>query len=124
MDKKRKQEKITNENNKSFVEDGLPSEEILKTIKIIREYIEKGGKVSHEDRVKKLELDHEFFKNRYPILFDLATRPEPFKYEYLNYFLSMREKIITDKISSEDASVQVGKEWFGKFVDVSKMDKK
>jgi hypothetical protein len=57
------------------------------------------------------------------MLFDMCTRTD-FNYQHLNYFLSKRDEIISDKISSEDASVQVGQEWFDKYVDVSKLKKK
>lgn len=119
MDKKRKD--ITEENNKDFIKDGMTSDEIRKTIKAIRLYMEKGGNVSMEDRIKMLELDHEFFFKRYPVLFDLATR-DTFNNDYLEYFLNMRDKIASDKLSSDEASKIVGQEWFNKFVDVSKMN--
>ena len=120
MDKKRKENEITKDNNKDFVADGMTTDEIKKTVRMIREYLEKNSKVSIEDRLKKIELDNEFFIKRYPMLYELATR-DTFNYEHLNYFLNMREKVINDKISSDDASKTVGSEWFNKFVDVSKM---
>jgi hypothetical protein len=120
MDKKRKVNDITNENNKDFVTDGMTTEEIKKTVRNIREYLEKNSKVSIADRLKKIEEDNDFFAKRYPMLFELVTR-DTFNYEHLNYFLSMRDKVIADKISSEEASKTIGSEWFNKFVDVSKM---
>ena len=57
------------------------------------------------------------------MLFDMCTRTD-FNYQHLNYFLSKRDEIISDKISSEDASIQVGQEWFDKYVDVSKLKNK
>jgi hypothetical protein len=120
MDKKRKEIDITKENNKDFVKDGMTSEDIKKTIRVIREYLEKDSKVSIEDRLKKIELDNKFFIERYPMLYELSIR-NTFNYEHLNYFLNMRDKVINDKISSEEASKVVGSEWFSKYVDVSKM---
>ena len=120
MDKKRKVNDITNENNKDFVTDGMTTEEIKKTVRNIREYLEKNSNLSIADRLKKIEEDNDFFAKRYPMLFELVTR-DTFNYEHLNYFLSMRDKVIADKISSEEASKTIGSEWFNKFVDVSKM---
>lgn len=121
--KKRKGSDITQENNKEFVQDGLSTADIRKTVQNIRECIEKAGNVSSEDRIKKLKAEHAFFVERYPMLFEMAVQKQ-FNHDHLNYFLNMREKIIQDKISSEEASKQVGKEWFDKFVDVSKLEKK
>jgi hypothetical protein len=120
MDKKRKINDITNENNKEFVSDGMTTDEIKKTVRNIREYLEKNSKVSIADRLKKIEEDNAFFAKRYPMLFELVTR-DTFNYEHLNYFLNMREKVIADKISADEASKTIGSEWFNKFVDVSKM---
>ena len=51
------------------------------------------------------------------MLFDISCRTnEPFNWEYLNYFLSMRKKIIDDELTSEKASVIVGNEWYNKHV--------
>lgn len=123
MDKKRKEAEITKENDKAFLQDGMTTADIRKTVQCIREYIEKNGAASLTDRVTKLKSDHAFFVERYPMLFDMCTKPD-FNYENLNYFLQMRDRIIADKISADDASKQIGKEWFDKYVDVSKLKKK
>jgi hypothetical protein len=120
---KRKVDEVTKDNDKEFVKDGLGTSDIRKTIQHIRAYIEKDGAASLEDRIKQLQIDHAFFVERYPMLFEMATRPN-FDYSHLNYFLRMRENIIEDKLSSDDASKIVGKEWFDKFVDVTKLEKK
>jgi hypothetical protein len=121
--KKRRNTDITQDNSKDFVKDGMTTVDIKKTIRCIREYIEKPGGTSHDDRIQKLKEDHTFFIDRYPMLFDMCCRKD-FNYDHLDYFLQKRDQIITDKISSEDASKVVGMEWFNKFVDVSKIDKK
>lgn len=121
--KKRKVDNVTKENDKTFIQDGLSSDEIRKTIRNIREYIEKNGNTTIEDRIEKLKVDYSFFLDRYPMLFDMCVRPS-FDFNNLNYFLQKREEIINDRSSSEDVSAQIGKEWFDKYVDVSKLDKK
>lgn len=110
-------------NNKDFLDDGLSNDELRKTIKKIREYIEKGGNVPYEDRVKQLELDNVLFKERYPVLFEMTIR-EHFDYKSLNYFLDMRENLINDNITHEELSKKIGKDMFNKYVDVDKLNKK
>jgi len=125
MDKKRKVSEITKVNDQAFLQDGMSTADIRKTVQYIRTFMEKGGQMTSEEKINKLKTDHSFFAERYPMLFEMSTKPE-FNFEHLNYFLNKRDEIINNKISSEDASKQVGKEWFDKFVDVSKLpqDKK
>jgi hypothetical protein len=123
MDKKRKENEIAKENDKSFIKDGMTTTDIRNTVKHIRSYIEKGGTASLEDRIKQLQSEHAFFEERYPMLFEMCTRQD-FNYEHLNYFLRMREDIVHNKVSSEEASKTVGQEWFNQYVDVSKLPKK
>lgn len=122
-DKKRKGSEITKENDKSFLKDGMSTNDIRKTVQYIREYINKPGKATIDEKTQKIKEEHSFFCKRYPLLFDMCLKPD-FNYDHLNYFLRMRDQVISDKLSSEEASIQVGKEWFDKFVDVSKLPKK
>jgi len=110
-------------NDKDFVNDGMTTADIRKTVQQIRAYIEKGGAATLEERIEQLKQDHPFFVERYPLLFEMSTRAD-FNFNHLNYFLSKRDDIIDDKLSNEDAAKVVGKEWFDKFVDVSKLEKK
>jgi hypothetical protein len=123
MDKKRKGSEITQGNDKSFIQDGMTTADIRNTVKYIRSYIEKGGNTSLEDRIKQMQSEHAFFEERYPMLFEMCTRQD-FNYDHLNYFLRMREDIVHDKVSSEEASKKVGQDWFNQYVDVSKLPKK
>lgn len=106
-------------NDKTFLEDGLSNAEILKNVKYIREFMEKRDSMNTENKVKFLQGQLSAFYERYPMLFDMATRDD-FNFENLNFFLRMREKIIDDKMTAEEASKQVGKIWFDKYVDLSK----
>ena len=123
MDNKRKIENITPGNNKDFLQDGMTTDEIKLSVKYIRQYIEKRGAASLKERIEELSKSQEKFVERYPVLFDMCTRPD-FKFEDLNYFLQKRDEIINDKISVDDASKQIGKDWFNKYVDLSKLPKK
>lgn len=110
-------------NDKTFLEDGMSTKDIQQTVRYIREYIEKGGSMTIEEKIKKLEIEHSFFHERYPMLFDMCTRKD-FNWDNFNYFIKMRENIINDMMTAEDASKEVGKVWFDKYVDVSKLKKK
>lgn len=110
-------------NDKSFVKDGMTTNDIKKTVQQIRAYLQKGGAASFENRVAQLKIDHPFFVERYPMLFEMCTKSD-FNYDNLNYFLNKRDEIIDDKVSSDEASKTVGQQWFDKFVDVSKLEKK
>ena len=122
MDKKQRLVSME-KSNKQFVQDGMTTADIRKTVQTIRQYIEKGGATSLDDRIKKLQGDHAFFVERYPMLFDMCVRPD-FDFNSLNYFLQKRDEIIENKVSTDDASKQIGQEWFNKYVDVSKLPKK
>ena len=57
----------------------------------------------------------EFFKQRYPMLYDMVTKEESFDYQSLEYFLKMRENIVQNRMSSDEASKIVGQQWFDKY---------
>jgi hypothetical protein len=121
MENKRKYDDIT-KSQQTFVEDGMTTSDIRKTVNTIRQYIEKGGSTSMEDRINKLKQDHSFFSERYPMLFDMCVRPD-FDFNSLNYFLQKRDEIIEKNKSVDDVSKEVGQDWFNKYVDVSKIPK-
>lgn len=106
-------------NDTSFLDDGLSSKEILKEVQKIRDYITMKKSLSYEEKIENLKESSKFFCNRYPMLFDMCTKDD-FSYDNLNFFLKMRDKIIENKISNEDASKEIGKIWFDKYVDLSK----
>jgi hypothetical protein len=107
---------------KEFVKDGLTTDEIREKVKQFRIYLANPNNMSYEEKIKYLEFSEPFFLERYPMLFDMATRND-FDYNSLNYFLNMRDKIINDQISFENASKEVGQTWFNKHVDSSKFKK-
>jgi hypothetical protein len=107
---------------KDFIKDGMTNDDIINTLKKIRSVIE--NKFNNEI-IEELKKEHDLFSSRYPVLFELATRnDETFNWEYLQYFLNMRSKIVNDEITSEKASVVVGEEWFKRHVNVNKDEKK
>jgi len=111
---------MSTKEDKDFIKDGLNNDEIIETIKKIRAVIDVK---SNDEIVENLRKEHKFFYQRYPILFDISTRnTEPFNWEYLNYFLKMRTKIINDELTSDKASVIVGEEWFNKHINLDKSE--
>lgn len=101
---------------KDFVKDGLDNDKIVEVIRKIREVLDVNA---NDEIIENLKKEHCFFAERYPMLFDLATRTnEAFNWEYLNYFLNMRNKIINDELTSEKASIIVGNEWYNKHVNI------
>ncbi len=110
---------------KDFIEEGLENEEIVRIIKEILEKKKNGlYKDKNEmDRYEAFKKDYEFFANRYPMLFELVLRNDNFNWDNLYYMLGMRNKIIENKMTAENASKQVGQVWFDKYVDVSKLGK-
>lgn len=115
-DGKNKKSKITN--IPEFVSDGLETKDIRDTVQDIMLYMQNNkATTDHTELINKIRQDERFksFEERYPMLFDMVTKKEGFNYESLEYFLSMRDKIITNQITTEDASKQVGQEWFDKY---------
>lgn len=103
--------------DKDFIKDGLDNDKIIEIIKKIRDVLDIK---SNDEIIQNLKTEFSFFADRYPMLFDLSTRTdEPFNWEYLNYFLSMRNKIINDELTSEKASVIVGNEWYNKHININ-----
>ena len=108
-------------NQKDFIKDGMTNDDIVNTLKKIRSVVESK---CNDEIIEKLKKEHDFFSDRYPVLFELATRHDvPFNWEYLEYFLNMRAKIVNDEMTSEKASVVVGEEWFKKHVNINKDEK-
>jgi hypothetical protein len=102
---------------KDFEKDGLDNDSIIKIIKNIRDVVDIQ---CNDSIIEELKKNNSFFAERYPILFDMATRTdEAFNWDYLNYFLTMRTKIITNELTTEKASVIVGKEWYNKHVNIN-----
>jgi len=113
---------------KDFIKDGMTNDELVNTIKeIIKRKNEGILKQEFKDDNDKFEiLKNEFpkFADRYLMLFELVIRNEDFDWNSFNYMIGMRNKIINDEMTSEEASKKVGQVWFDKHVDVSRMNKK
>lgn len=104
-----------------FLSDGLDNKAICDIVQDIMAIIHdnKGNTAPapHSQIVNKISSDDKFkfFIERYPMLFDMVTKDAVFDFDSLEYFLSMREEIIKKKITSDEASKQVGQVWFDKY---------
>ena len=108
-----------------FVKDGLSTQKIRETVQQIRSYInDNKGSKSHDNIVKDLQKEYPFFVKRYPMLFSMATNNNDFDFTSFEYFLNKRDDVINNVMTNEEASKQIGQEWFDKYVDVSKLTKK
>ena len=103
-----------------FVKDGMETADIKTMVQDIVLYMteNKAKYSSHEELLIGLKNSIEgilFFEERYPMLYAMVTKEEGFEYSSLEYFLGMRDKIINNKLSSEQASKEVGQVWFDKY---------
>lgn len=106
---------------KDFIKDGLTNEDIIKTVKEIRNKIKTSSK--NNDNYENLKKEYNFFSDRYPMLFEIATRDEKFNWDNLNKMLEMRKKIENDEITNEKASVAIGQEYYNKYVNIKETKK-
>jgi len=56
------------------------------------------------------------------MLYQMVTKEEGFEYQSLEYFLKMREGIIQNQMTTDEASKIVGQLWFDKYCK-NKVDK-
>ena len=104
---------------KDFIKDGLTNEDIIKTIKEIRSKI----KTSSSNNYENLKKEYDFFSTRYPMLFEISTRNEPFNWDNLNKMLEMRKKVEENEISNDKASVIIGQQYYDKYVNIKEKKK-
>ena len=103
-----------------FVKDGMETADIKTMVQDIVLYMteNKTKYSSHDELLKEMKNSIEgilFFEERYPMLYAMVTKDEGFEYSSLEYFLGMRDKIINNRLSSEQASKEVGQVWFDKY---------
>jgi hypothetical protein len=104
----------------NFIKDGMESNDIKNLVQEVMLYMteKKNSFSSHEELLNSMKSSIEgllFFEERYPMLYAMVTKEEGFDYASLEYFLNMRNKIIKNELSVEDASKEVGQVWFDKY---------
>jgi hypothetical protein len=110
-----------------FLNDGLSSDDIKNIVQEIILYMteNKSKSSSHEELLNKMKQSIDgltFFEERYPMLYAMVTKEEGFDYASLEYFLNMRNKIIKNELSVDEASKEVGQVWFDKYCKIPKKD--
>jgi hypothetical protein len=122
----RKDKKQKTHDDHDFVKDGMETNEIRNIVQDIMLYIEENrNKMEFKDIIATLKdnIDRvEFFEKRYPMLYQMVTKEEGFEYQSLEYFLKMREGIIQNHMTTDEASKIVGQQWFDKYCK-NKVDK-
>jgi hypothetical protein len=103
-----------------FVKDGMETADIRAMVQDIVLYTteNKTKYSSHKELLHEMKKSIEgilFFEERYPMLYAMVTKEEGFEYSSLEYFLEMREKIVNNQLTSEQASKVVGQVWFDKY---------
>ena len=124
MGKKDKKQKTHDEHD--FVKDGMETNEIRNVVQDIMLYIEENrNKMEFKEIIASLKdnIDRvEFFEKRYPMLYQMVTKEDGFEYQSLEYFFKMREGIIQNQMTTDEASKIVGQQWFDKYCK-NKVDK-
>jgi hypothetical protein len=122
----RKDKKQKTHEDHAFVKDGMETNEIRTIVQDIMLYIEEQrNKMDFKDIITGLKdniTNVEFFEQRYPMLYQMVTKEEGFEYKSFEYFLKMREGIIQNQMTSDDASKIVGQQWYDKYCK-NKVDK-
>jgi hypothetical protein len=122
----RKDKKQKTHDDHDFVKDGMETNEIRIVVQDIMLYIEENrNKMEFKEIIASLKdnIDRvEFFEKRYPMLYQMVTKEEGFEYQSLEYFLKMREGIIQNQMTTDEASKIVGQQWFDKYCK-NKVDK-
>lgn len=102
------------DNNTEFIKDGYDNEKLIEIIKEIREkYVNNNKNLTKED-INEIEKKYNFFKERYPFLFDMSLKKD-MNIDTLYYMLKLRQDIVNNDISFEDASKKVGQDIYTKY---------
>lgn len=106
--------------DKEFIKDGLNNVEL---VNIVTTIIKRKNEIEFKDdndKFEKLKAEFPEFAERYLMLFEMVIRNGDFDWNSFNYMLNMRNKIINDEMTAEDASKKVGEDWFDKYVKSKK----
>lgn len=101
-------------NNVDFVKDGYTNEKLLEIIKEVREKYDIENTDISDANKKDFENNYKFFIERYPFLSDMTLKKD-IDMDRLYYMLALRQNIIENKISFDDASKKVGNDMFEEY---------
>tara|TARA_B110000444_G_C18597968_1_gene481661 strand:+ start:66 stop:404 length:339 start_codon:yes stop_codon:yes gene_type:complete len=99
--------------NLDFIKDGMTTQEIIDTIDNIRK--EYNFDIITDNEKTILKKKYELFSKRYPMLFDTIIEPI-YDQNRLLMFLNMRDKIVNNEKTFEDASKDIGNVMFKEYV--------
>jgi hypothetical protein len=102
--------------DKDFLKDGLTNEELVNTINNI---LKRKNEISYKDdndKFEKLKTEFPKFAERYLMLFEMVIRDGEFDWNSFNYMINMRNKIINNNMTADEASKKVGQDWYDKYV--------
>lgn len=100
--------------NVDFVKDGYTNEKLLEIISEIRKKYDIENTEFTDDNKKDFENNYKFFIERYPFLSDMSVKKD-IDMNKLYYMLELRQNIIDNKITFDDASKKVGNEMFEEY---------
>ena len=100
--------------NVDFVKDGYTNEKLLEIIKEVREKYDIENTDISDANKKDFENNYKFFIERYPFLSDMSLKKD-IDMDRLYYMLTLRQNIIENKISFDDASKKVGNDMFEEY---------
>jgi hypothetical protein len=98
--------------NKDFLLDGLTNIQIIDIVQNIRISIDKYG--STENNINSLKIKYSFFEERYTSLFEMVTN-DLYNDKDFHYMMNMRNKIINDQKTNEQASAEIGHKFHDKY---------
>jgi hypothetical protein len=102
--------------DKDFLKDGFTNEELVNTINNI---LKRKNEISYKDdndKFEKLKTEFPKFAERYLMLFEMVIRDGEFDWNSFNYMINMRNKIINNNMTADEASKKVGQDWYDKYV--------
>jgi len=102
--------------DKDFLIDGLSNEDLVNTINDILKRKKEISYKDDNDKFEKLKTEFPKFAERYLMLFEMVIRDGDFDWNSFNYMINMRNKIINNNMTADEASKKVGQDWYDKYV--------
>lgn len=102
--------------DKDFLNDGMTNEELIENINNILKRKKEITFKNENDKFEKLKNEFPKFAERYLMLFEMVIRDGDFDWNSFNYMIKMRNKIIDNKMTAEEASKKVGQDWYDKYI--------
>lgn len=102
------------DNNMDFIKDGYDNNKLFEIIQEMRNKYNIDKEDINVETKEKIEKEYNFFHSRYPFLFDMSLKKD-MNFDTLKYMLSLRDNIVKNKISFDDASKKVGQDIYTQY---------